>query len=356
MTGGLVCTVSTVKDTLPRVQRFVAGNLAGGVDHLFVLLDGAGPDVRAWCDDHPHVTCIRTDQAWWQGSRPKQLNERQRINANAVQAALREVGCADWLFHIDGDEVAQIDRDRLAGAPPTTPAARLGVLESVAQAQWDGWPTWFKRPLTEDELSLVATLGIIDAPRQGAYFHGHAEGKTGVRPGAGAWLTLHDPIDEEARGVDTWVDPSLRVLHYESYSGEEFVRKWMALIDAGPALRLRPGRQGTQGAVRALRDLALPPEVTERYLLRIFEETTADDFDALQELGLLVEADPDRGTHQPAALDGATRSALDRAVVAVTAEPKSSFRPPAKRPIDRDGEPHATDRPLAKAMRRLRPR
>lgn len=355
MTGGLVCTVSTVKDTLPRVQRFVAANLAGGVDHLFVLLDGGGPDVGSWCADHPHVTGVRTDQAWWHGGRPQQLNERQRINANAVLAALREVGCADWLFHIDGDEVVQVDRARLADAPPTVPAARLGVLEAVAQPRWVGWPTWFKRPLSGDELALLATLGMIDAPRQGAYFHGHAEGKVGVRPEAEVWLTLHDPVDAERRSVETYVDPALRVLHYESYSGEEFVRKWLALVEAGPSLRLRPGRHGTWAAVRALRELALPPEVAERYLLRIFEETTSDDFEALQELGLLVEADPDRGTHRPAQLDDHTRSALDAAIAAVTAAPKSSFRPPAKRPMN-DAVPAGTDKPLAKAIRRLRAR
>lgn len=358
MTHELVCTVSTVKDTLPRVQRWVAANLAGGVDHLFVMLDGSAPALRGWLDDHPHVTCVRTDASWWQGQRPQQLNERQRINANAVAAALARAGCAEWLFHIDGDEVAQIDRARLADAAPTIPAVRLGVLEAVAQPRWDDLPTLFKRPLSADELSLLATLGVIEAPRQGAYFHGHADGKCGVRPGAGIWLTLHDPIDDDCHGVETYDDPGLRVLHYESYSGEEFVRKWTALLDGGPAARLRPGRQGTHGAIRALLDRRLPPEVTERYLMRIFEETTVDDLDTLQELGLLVSADPDQGDHAPAALDDTTRAALDDALAAVTAEPKAAFRPPAKRPVDRAGDVADVpgDKPLARAVRRLRTR
>ena len=33
----MLLTASTVKDTLPNVERFVAGNLAGGADHLVVL-------------------------------------------------------------------------------------------------------------------------------------------------------------------------------------------------------------------------------------------------------------------------------------------------------------------------------
>lgn len=357
MTDGLVCTVSTVKDTLPRVQRWVAANLAGGVDHLFVMLDGSAPQLRGWLDEQPHVTCVRTDSSWWHGERPQQLNERQRINANAIAAVLARAGGAAWLFHIDGDEVAQIDRSRLAAAPPRVAAARLGVLEAVAQPHWDDLPTLFKRPLTDDELVLLTTLGVIEAPRQGAYFHGHADGKCGIRPDSETWLTLHDSMDDAGLAVETFDDPGLRVLHYESYSGEEFVRKWLALLEAGPAARLRPGRQGTQAAVRALRDLALPPEIAERYLMRIFEATTADDLDTLQELGLLVSVDPSAGTHQPADLTAAQRGAWDGALEAISDAPKRQFRPPAKRPIDRDGDA-AAEKPggITKAVRRLRQR
>ena len=39
MSGGLVFCVSTVKDTLANLQRYVDGNLAGGADHLVVFLD-----------------------------------------------------------------------------------------------------------------------------------------------------------------------------------------------------------------------------------------------------------------------------------------------------------------------------
>lgn len=336
MTAGLVCTVSTVKDTLPRVQRFVADNLAGGVDHMFVLLDGPAPEVRGWLDEQPSVTCVRTGKDWWHGERPQQLNDRQRINANAVAAALARVGWAAWLFHVDGDEVVQLDRSRLAGASDAVRAARLGVLEAVAQPHWDGLPTWFKRPLSRSELVLLTTLGVIDKPRNGSYFHGHADGKCGIRPGAGAWLTLHDPVDDTGHELATYVDDGLRVLHYESYSGEEFVRKWLAMAGAG-TVRFRPARQSIHHAVKALLDQDLPEEVTERYLMRIFEETTADDLGTLRELGLLVEVDPSQGEHQPAPLDDAMRAGLADAMAEVTAAPKPAFRPPANRPVDRDG-------------------
>jgi hypothetical protein len=352
---GLVCTVSTVKDTLPRVQRFVTRNLAGGVDHLFVFLEAPDPAVRDWLAAHPHVTSVDTgdDAAWWRGDRPAQLNQRQRINANAAAVVLAGLGWPAWLFHIDGDEVVQVDRERLAAAPAARRAARLGVLEAVAQPHWDGPPTWFKRPLGEPELVLLATLGLIDKPRNGAYFHGHADGKCGIRPGPDAWLTIHDPVDDAGHELATYADDGLRVLHYESYSGDEFVRKWLAMAGAG-SVRFRPGRQATLVAVKALLDQRLPTEVTERYLMRIFEETTADDLDTLRDLGLLVEVDPDRGQHRPTPLGDDRRAALDAALAEVAAGPKGRFRPPVNRPVDRDAPPASGATEKVRAGRRFR--
>ncbi|HWJ81979.1 MAG TPA: glycosyltransferase family 2 protein [Nocardioides sp.] len=340
---GLVCAVSTVKDTLPRLQQYVARNLAGGVDHLFVFLDAGDREVRTWLEAHPHVTCVRTDKEWWRGERPSQLNDRQRLNANAVNVVLGELGWADWLFHVDGDEVVQADRAVLARVPAETRAVRLGVREAVSQVHWEEPPTWFKRPLEEPELVLLTQLGAIDRPSNGAYLHGHADGKTGIRPGAGAWLTLHDPVDDEGRAVPEALDEALRVLHYESYSGEEFARKWLALLGAGPGTRFRPGRQPTLVAVQALVERQLPPDVTERYLLRIFEQTIADDLEVLRDLGLVERIDPDHGSHTPKALSDAQRADLAAALARAAATPKERFRPPATRPVDRgeDAEPPA---------------
>jgi len=189
----MLFTASTVKDTLPNVQRFVAGNLAGGVDHLFVFLDAPDPEVRAFLDGHPNVTCVRTDKTWWRGDRPEQLNVRQRINANLTKALLSGVEGADWLFHIDADEIAQIDRAALARVPADTRVVRLAPLEAVSRKHWDGDPTWFKRLLGKNDLILLQTLGVLDKPSNGAYFHGHLDGKAGIRPSPDLWLTLHQP-------------------------------------------------------------------------------------------------------------------------------------------------------------------
>ena len=125
MSGGLVVTASTVKDTLANVERYVDGNLAGGADHLVVFLDApddpATPEVRGFLDAHPHVTCVVTDDTWWTDKRPEQLNTRQRINANVVKALLSTVDWAGWVFHVDADEIVQLDRvgARRACPPPS---------------------------------------------------------------------------------------------------------------------------------------------------------------------------------------------------------------------------------------------
>jgi len=323
----MLLTASTVKDTLPNVRRFVAGNLAGGVDHLFVFLDAADPDVRGFLDGHPHVTCVRTDKSWWHGERPDQLNVRQRINANVVKALLSVVDGADWLFHIDADEIAQIDRAALARVPADTRVVRLAPLEAVSRKHWDGDPTWFKRLLGKNDLILLQTLGVLDKPSNGAYFHGHVDGKTGIRPGLDLWLTLHHTVDERGEKQEPWNDDGLRLLHYESFSGEEFVRKWTSILAAGPTPNFRPAREPTAIALRTLIAKGLSEEQAAPYLMRIFERTTEDDFDTLRDLGLLEEFDPLRGNHVPEALSPGAREQIDELVARLTEEPKGIFHP-----------------------------
>lgn len=331
----MIFTVTTVKDTLANVQRFVACNLAGGADHLFVFLDAPDPEVRAFLDEHPHVTCVRTDKSWWLGERPAELNVRQRCNANLVKALLSTLPEAEWLFHVDGDEVVQLDREVLAGVPADVQAVKLAPLEAVSRKHWDERPTWFKRMLGKDELTMLHVLGVIARPHNGALFHGHLEGKTGLRPGLDHWLTLHHIIGADKERVEPFTHDALSVLHYESYSGEDFVRKWTSMIAAGPKFGLRSGREPTAVALRTLVAKGLTEEQAAPYLMRIFERTTEDDFDALRDLGLLVEVDPQQGTHRPQPLSAESREHVDTLLGRLREEPKVVFHPHQKPGADR---------------------
>jgi hypothetical protein len=327
----MLFTASTVKDTLPNVQRFVTGNLAGGVDHMFVLLDAPGAEGQAevgeWLEEHPHVTCIRTDKQWWAGDRPGQLNVRQRINANLLKQVLSAFDWAEWLVHIDGDEIVQVDREVLATVPPTVPAVQLAPLEAVSRMHWDGDPTWFKTLLADDDLALLQGLGVIERAHNGVYFRGHIDGKSGLRPRAEGWLTLHHAVDIERETLESFTHEALRVLHYESYSGEEFVRKWTAMVASGPTASFRPARGNTAVALRALIGKNLGEEKARAYLMKLFERTTEDDFETLRDLGLLVEVDPRKGTHRPADLPAGGLDAIRAALDELRTQPKRRFHP-----------------------------
>ncbi len=313
----MLFTASTVKDTLPNLRRFVAGNLAGGADHLVVFVDdpdGTDPAAVDFLAAHDGVTCVLTDDEWWAGDRPGQLNVRQRINANVVKAVLSRLdpahGWADWVFHIDADEIVQIDRMALSSAPEAASVVRLAPLEAVSQQHWDDDPTLFKRLLEDDDLTLLHTLGVIDRSHNGAYFHGHVDGKSGVRPTLDLWLTLHHVVDAEKTEQDPWEHPGLRLLHYESFSGEDFVRKWTAMLGSGGVVNFRKGREPTAVALRTLIGKGLSAEQARPYLMRIFERTTEDDLATLRELGLLEEVDPRAGTHTPEAFPDGARAAF----------------------------------------------
>ncbi|MDQ4052773.1 MAG: glycosyltransferase family 2 protein [Actinomycetota bacterium] len=80
---------------------------------MLVFLDSDAPDAESYLRSHPHVTCVRTDEDWWRRGRPALLNERHNTNANVTKAALTRFPWAEWLFHIDSEEVVLVDRHRL---------------------------------------------------------------------------------------------------------------------------------------------------------------------------------------------------------------------------------------------------
>lgn len=331
----MLLTVTTVKDSPANVRRFVAGNLAGGVDHLVVLLDDpAAPgqdEVAAELTAHPHVTCLTGDREWWAGDRPKSLNVRQRITANLVAAAAARLGWVDWLVHLDGDEVADLDRAALDALPDTVGAVRLTVLESVSQLTATEPPTLFKRLLEPEELNLLHVLGVIREPTNQSYFHGHVMGKAAIRPAAGLRLTLHHAVDARGRQVEPHLGEGQSVLHYDAWSGEEFIRKWTAMLGAGP-VRYRADRGTTASALRTLVGLDLSPELARDYLTRIYQQTTADDVPTLADLGLLVAVDPAAGGHRPAELTDVRRQELADALARAAAQDKRSYDVPTGRP------------------------
>ena len=354
----MLFTASTVKDSAGGLQEFVARNLAGGVDHMFLFVDDADPKITAALGKNPQVTAIATGADWWHGKRPRQLNARQRINANVAKVLLAPFAWAEWLFHIDGDECLILDRAHLAGLPPEVANVRANPLEAVSRKKWPSRKvTHFKRMLETEELTLLQVLGLIEQPLNGHYFHGHCEGKSGLRPRMDRWLTLHDVHDAAQQVIpagDAGKGDFARLLHYESWSGEEFVRKWVNILGSGSKVSFRPAREPTAVALRALVGLDLPERKLRTYLMRIFERTTEDDFETLLDLGLLEEIDPLAGTHTPEPL-GAERTAQVGALLAAIAPenkwPFHTGRTAAALAATLDRVTERLDEPLADQVR-----
>lgn len=317
--------MSTVKDNLDNVQRFVRGNLAGGVDHMIVFLDAPARDVEAWLATVEHVTCIVTDKSWWQGERPPLLNRRQRVNANLARAALSIADWAEWIFHIDADEVAQIDRAALAAVPADRPAVRLQPREVVSELEPAGVPMRFKRLLEDDELQLLVTLGLLAEPTNSLFFRSHIAGKVGVRPCLDLALKFHSATDDTGVNIPTVNDPAFTLLHYESYSGDEFVRKWTNMVTSGPSIHFGAHRMKIATALKVLVTSDLPAPVKEKYLTQIYREHMEDPIEVLGDLGFLVDVDPLQGTHRPAPLPTGAREQLDTVLGAMRDLPKRHY-------------------------------
>ena len=118
---------------------------------------------------------------------------------------------------------------------------------------------------------------------------------------------------------------AVRLLHYESWSGEEFVRKWTRLLGSGGKLSFRPAREPVAEALREVIAADLSPRRTRSRLMRIYQDTTEDDFKALRDLDVLVEADPLTHGHVPTALGEQRSAELATLLAAVLPENKWPF-------------------------------
>lgn len=292
----MLIAVSTVMDTVEHVRRYVEGNLAGGVDHVVVFLDrpkGAGQaEVADYLEAHPHATCVRAGVSWWGEERPRELNERQCTNANLARQVLADAGLRGWIAHVDGDEILRCDRALLDAVPAGSAAVRFAVRETVSRMAWDGEPTLFKRELPEGDLLLLHGLGLIEEPTNQSYFSGHLMGKSATRIEGPHRLTLHKIVGPDLVAVPPVEDDAFELFHYESYSAEEFARKWTAMVASGPRASYRAERQSTAKTLRALINRGLEPEALERQVVRYYERFILEDADSLGDLGVLVETDP----------------------------------------------------------------
>lgn len=285
----MITTVSTVKDDLARLQRWIDRNMAAGVDRMLVFVDDRD-DEQTTALLNARLGVVAVDAGtWWGDDFPAKLNARQRINANAALSVVRAIDPTGWMFHIDGDEVVHLDKERLLGLDDDVEAVQLAPLEALSQWEWqDDEVTLFKRLLSDAELNLLHLLGRLERPENNAYFRGHTAGKAGLRLSSDAWLEIHRVVDDTRTPIAAHRASWLQVLHYESHTLEEFVRKWSNHATSGHRLVARPGRRRLASAMTAKGWDEWPAEVADQVRRDLFAATALDDREGLERLGLLV--------------------------------------------------------------------
>jgi hypothetical protein len=326
----VLLTVTTAKDSLDNIQRFVTANLAGGADHLIIFLDAGDQEVEEWLASRPEVTFIVCDKSWWQGHRPGILNVRQRVNANLARMVLSTIEWVDWLFHVDADEVLWVDRSVVDQVPGDHVAVRLTPREVATDSVDAHGGASFKRLLEQPELDLLFALGVLAEPTNKLYFRSHIVGKVGVRPDLDHAMKIHNITDATGRIVRHYQHPDLQVLHYESYDRAEFVRKWQAMIGSGPGIHFGKYRMPIASGLKALLAKELDPTISAKYLSQIFERHMRDQVEVLGDLGLLRHVDPTTGPHQPALMTDGQRSSVKEAFERMRAEDKPALTLPER--------------------------
>jgi hypothetical protein len=339
----MLCTVSTVKDSRSGIERFLERNLSSGADHMFVFLEADDDDCYQALVEHPHVTPVLTDERYWGGKRPDDLVHRQLTNANLVNCLVSALAEVDWLVHLDGDECLDIVKEGLLELEPAVRCVRLGVLEAVSTETGGTDPQLFKRKLPPDKLELLAGLGAIDAADNRHYFFGHVIGKCAVRPGLDLKMGIHRPFTRHGTRIEPVKAGQFRMLHYDSVSSEEFVRKWKTHLSGG-ATRFRPQRAVMVEAISEVLEQDLDDETRSRLLLEIYKRHIEDPVDLLLEHDLLVTPPPDRHGYLPEPFDSATAHRVDRLMELLT-EDKELLHP--------DCGPDSSIEVLRRARRRL---
>ena len=258
----MLFTVSTVKESVAGLEQFVARNLAGGVDHLFLFVDDLEPDGHRRARPAParHRDRDRRElvarQAAATAQRPA-AHQRQRRQGDARRV---DAGPDDWIFHIDGDEALQVDRAALAALPADVPVVRMPPLEAVSRKKWPGGKvTHFKKMLAPEELTAPARArrdrGADQRPLLPRALRREVRAAADPRP---LDHPAHRARRRPADRCDAGRSGSGRMLHYESWSGEEFVRKWTNILESGSKVSFRPVREPTAVALRSLVRRELP--------------------------------------------------------------------------------------------------
>jgi hypothetical protein len=225
--------VATIKAPMTDVLRFAAYHLSLGADQVFLYLDDANGQTYDAVKDHPQVTPVLTDAAWWEkrGRRPDKHQVRQTRNATHCYRRLAKV---DWLAHIDVDEFI------VAGKPVSTLLSTLGSDQLCARMrpmeQLSGDPTLFKAfiPAGAARHRLVEKIYPRFGPHLKAGFLSHVAGKLFVRLGQDDLkFRIHNVLRGDEMNPGEVELGQARIAHAHARDWEGFLKTFQFRLEQG---------------------------------------------------------------------------------------------------------------------------
>ncbi len=116
-------------------------------DDMVVVTDTRDNATWRLCRHH-HVRCITTDYFY--------ANEQAFNKGNGITSGLRELGCADWMVHIDADIVLPPRTRELLERLPLDPSCIYGIDRMMCPSFAD-WMTYVTDPVAQhaDQIYVV---------------------------------------------------------------------------------------------------------------------------------------------------------------------------------------------------------
>ena len=224
--------VTTVDEPPALVQTFVAWHLSLGAERVFVYCDRPDDPVADILAHLPQVQVVLCDDAHWQRlgkSRPRRHQVRQVRNA---RDAYRHC-TSDWLLHVDADEYLWSRKGVAPLLSAIEPDADVVIVQVAERMHRPDDPDTsifegvFRRPFRKPSKMGERIFGP-DYALTYRGLTGHAHGKTFVRTGRQAEMSIHRP--QPAKGHPELIKSrpapeAIELLHFDGLTPTYWIYK-----------------------------------------------------------------------------------------------------------------------------------
>jgi hypothetical protein len=216
--------VMTAREPRALVEANVRWHLGTGAAAVHLYLDDPADPAAAALSEIAGCHVTLCDAGHWRALRPRRGAPDSQMRRQSLNAAHAQAHCtADWLVHLDADEMLWQDRPlgpELAVVAELGAELRFPVLERVLPAgapQAGLFDGVFRRASPGDAAMQAVIHGPL-APHLRAGMFSHGSGKCAVPVGRGFRQMVHESYLEEdgtRRRAPAWQSTTTRLLHFD---------------------------------------------------------------------------------------------------------------------------------------------